>query len=117
MDKWMNMFDRTSKQPKFKMLLGNKSESYAKVIPSELAAEYASKHDEKMLFFEVSAKNGSNVTESFEQLAELIHQTKLDEKNEKSQTRKLLDGNLKLDEKIFQPCMSNILPEKNFYIV
>ena len=75
------MFDKTSKQPKFKMLLGNKSESYAKAIPSEDAAEYASKHDEKMLFFEVSAKNGSNVTESFQKLADLIHQSKLDEKN------------------------------------
>ena len=56
------------------MLLGNKSESYGKVVPPDKASQYAYKHDE-MLFSEVSARNGTNVLESFQKLAEIIQKS------------------------------------------
>ena len=56
------------------MLLGNKSESYGKVVPADKASQYAYKHDE-MLFSEVSARNGTNVLESFQNLAEIIQKS------------------------------------------
>ena len=56
------------------MLLGNKSESYGKVVPADKASQFAYQHDE-MLFSEVSARNGTNVLESFQKLAEIIQKS------------------------------------------
>jgi len=74
LDNWIQIFDNSTKQPEFKMLLGNKSESYGKVVPSEKASQFAYKHDQ-MLFSEVSAKNGSKILESFQNLAEIIQRS------------------------------------------
>ena len=55
-------------------------------MSGELASKYASTHDE-MLFYEVSAKNGSNISESFENLAQVIQENQATNENDFSEVQ------------------------------
>jgi len=68
--KWMKYFERTPRQPKIKILLGNKLELYPKVVPFETAQDFATRHN--MPLFEVSAKEGTNIKESFTEISDLL---------------------------------------------
>ena len=77
LETWMSYFENlpNHQQPKVKLILGNKNESYKKMVDFDSASAFAKKHNINIL--EVSAKNGTNINEAFTWLTEALAEVKM----------------------------------------
>ena len=78
LNNWMTSLKQISgTKPKIQMILGNKSDSYNKVVEYDRAHAFAQKSN--IPFFEVSAKQGSNVKQAFHSLIETLTDLNVEE--------------------------------------
>ena len=63
---WIADYKQNSVEDAAKFLLGNKSDSYEKIVDFDLAKEFADAKD--LTFLEVSAKDGTNIERAFQAL-------------------------------------------------
>lgn len=87
---WINEVESYAEKDVEMLLLGNKSDADKKQVEYNQAKEYASKKG--MEFFEVSAKNASNVASAFSKVAMKLMEKKDAKSKEKKASRDLSKG-------------------------